>query len=66
MSGLGAEDRSAVERACSLERSVGGPASYYQCLRNQVAALERSPGKPNLIGFSPDVREAIERACSLD
>lgn len=66
LSGLGAEDRSAVERACSLERSVGGPASYYQCLRNQVAALERSPGKPNLVGFTPDVRAAIERACSLE
>ncbi len=66
LSGLSAEDRSAVERACSLERSVGGPASYYQCLRNQVAAVERSPGKPNLAALSPDVREAIERACSLE
>jgi restriction system protein len=40
-----------------------GPAAYYSCVSQQLAALEASPSKPSLAGVSSDERAMIESAC---
>ena len=66
LSGLTLEEQRAVDGACSLEKTVRGPAAYYQCLRSQLAALSRGPSKPDLSGLTPEERRAVDGACSLE
>ena len=60
-------ERSMIEGACRLEKSVGGPASYYSCLEDQIAELRRSQGPPaELDAVSRSERSMIEGACRLE
>ena len=59
-------ERRMIESACSLEHNVGGPARYYNCLSQQVSALQASDGRPSLTGISDSERGMIESACSLE
>ena len=63
---VSSSERSMIEGACALQRSVGGPASYYSCLEEQVAELSRSRGPPaELNGLDRLERSMIEGACAL-
>lgn len=64
---VSSSERSMIEGACRLEKSVGGPASYYSCLEEQKAELRRSPGPPaELDAVSISERSMIEGACRLE
>jgi hypothetical protein len=39
LSTLSSEDRTSIESACSTAKYVGGPASYHDCLRNQLREM---------------------------
>jgi hypothetical protein len=43
---------------------IRGPAAYRECLNEQVASLQNSPGIPNLSRYDKDTRGMIELACS--
>ena len=66
LSGLTAEERRAIDGACILEKSGGGPAAYYRCLRDQLASMARGPSKPDLSGLTAEERRAIDGACILE
>ena len=67
LSALDSSERSMVEGACRVEKSVGGPASYYSCLREQIAELRRSPGPPGeLNAVNSSERSMIEGACRVE
>jgi len=63
LSNLTAEEQRAVDGACFTEKTVGGPAAYYQCLRDQLAAMSRGPTKPDLSGLAAEERRAVDGAC---
>ena len=66
LSGLTSAERHAIDGACILEKSVGGPAAYYKCLRDQLAAMSKGPSKPDLSGLTSEERQAIDGACILE
>ena len=53
-----------IESACSGERTLYGPATYYKCVRGQIAALKASAGEPDLSKLSSEEQGMIESACS--
>ncbi len=66
LEGVSSAERTMIEAACSLDRNVGGPARYYNCLRSQLSALRSSSGPPSLASLSSAQRAMVESACSLD
>lgn len=42
LSKVTASERSMIEGACNLDKSVGGPAAYYGCLNNQLNLIRRA------------------------
>src|SRR3546814_2027930 len=59
-------DLQSIEAACSTDKYVNGPAAYNRCLNNQLVALERQGGRPDLSRLSTTERNSIEAACSTD
>ena len=66
LSRLTPEERKAVDGACFVEKRVGGPAAYYQCLRDQLAAMSTGPSKPDLSRLTPEERKAVGGACFVE
>jgi hypothetical protein len=52
-----------IEYACQNQRQFHGPAAYYNCLNQQLSALEAIPAKPSLAAVSTAERLRIESAC---
>jgi Restriction endonuclease/DnaJ domain len=64
---LSADEREMITSACGLDRQIDGPAQYYyDCIRNQLAALRASPGQPDLSHLASAERRMITSACGLD
>jgi hypothetical protein len=51
LSGIPASEAAAIENACGYVKRGSGPAAYYQCLQRELAALQKSPGRPDLSGI---------------
>lgn len=67
LNAVSSSERAMIENACRLEKNVGGPASYYSCLGDQIAELKRSQGPPGeLSAVSRSERSMIESACRLE
>ena len=64
---LSADERAMITSACGLDRQTNRTAEYYyDCIRDQQAALRSSPGKPDLSQIATTERETIISACELD
>ena len=55
-----------IESACRVDRTFNGPAAYHGCVRQQLAALEATPGKPSFAGVSSNDQAMIESACRVN
>jgi uncharacterized Zn finger protein (UPF0148 family) len=56
-------ERAMIESACRTQRMFRGPAAYYNCVREQLSAVQTDPGMPSLAGISSAERAMIESAC---
>jgi hypothetical protein len=62
-----ADEQAMITSACGLDRQTSRPAEYYyDCIRDQQAALRTSPGIPDLSHIATTEREMIISACELD
>jgi hypothetical protein len=59
-----AAQQSSMRAACRVA-GLSGPASLYECLRSQVAALQRSPGEPDLTPFTAAQQSSMRAACRV-
>ena len=55
-----------IEAACRMDRAASGPALYYRCVRDQIAALKKDSGPPDLQLLSVDELGIVKSACELD
>ncbi|HEY6306700.1 MAG TPA: restriction endonuclease [Candidatus Angelobacter sp.] len=55
-----------AESACHPDRQKSDPVAYDRCLREQVDALQTSPGSPDLSTFSSAERRMMKSACHPD
>ena len=63
LAGVPAPDRTMIESACRGARVLRGPAVYYSCVEDQLAALRRLVTRPDLAGVPAADRTMIESAC---
>lgn len=66
LAGTSAFERDSIEKACADARAQRDPSNYTSCLRWQMAALARSPGRPDLSRATPAEALVIERACAAE
>jgi hypothetical protein len=60
---VSSDDRAMIESACRKQRAMRGPAAYYGCISQQLAALASNPDRPSFAGVASDRRATIESAC---
>ena len=51
-----------MELAC-ISAKTNGPAAYAECLNQQIASLQSSPGVPSLRAYDGETRQSMELAC---
>lgn len=61
---LSPDEQEMITSACGLDRQFND--EYYDCIRNQQAALRVSPGRPDLGHIATTERNMITSACELD
>jgi DnaJ-domain-containing protein 1 len=66
LSTLSSAQRQMIESACHQDRRKSDSAAYNRCLRDQLDALQASPGSPDLSTISSAEQQMIESACRLD
>ena len=55
-----------MENACGYNKRTQGPASYYNCLNNQMNQLNSLKAKPNLSAASQREQQMMENACGYN
>lgn len=63
LAGLSTDERQSVESACYGARVSQGPAAYYRCADDQLAALRQMADRPDFSGATSLERVSIESAC---
>src|SRR5690606_23598514 len=66
LGGVSAFERLSIEMACAAQGGAGGSDQYERCVRQQLASLAASAGRPDLQQASRAEQVAIEDTCAPD
>jgi len=65
MDSLSYAEKESIESACSVQKTLYGPAEYNKCVSGKLSALKAGPRNIDLSGLSYAEKESIESACSV-